>query len=222
MSCFSSSGTVLCTVYVSEAVRATVVSSLKAIVGRSLVHSFPDVEYNRTSFYLLDSSGARLQESALRLCEAAIGCVDFSSHSGTHPTLGTVDNIVFSPLGGETLSTARDLACSFALRLNSLPSGPPVYFYGAASQSGMMLKDIRKKLGYFSSDASASTDKTFIPDIPALESTDIMRVGISCVGAVPLILNLNFRCRTEDKRSSVVEVTKRVRVKDVRYTYSTA
>jgi hypothetical protein len=165
----------------------------------------------------MDSSGSRLQDSALRICEAAIADIDFSSHTGKHPTLGTVDNIVFSPLGEESILTAKDLACSFASRLNALPNGPPVFFYGAASPSSAVLKDIRRKLGYFTSDPASSGDPTFAADIPAASSTDIKRVGISCVGAVPLILNLNFRCRPEDKRSSVVELTKRVRVQNVSY-----
>lgn len=214
---FSQAGTVLCTVYVSDASRGAFISSLKALVGRSLVHSFPDLEYNRTSFYLMDSSGSRLQDSALRICEAAISDIDFSAHTGKHPTLGTVDNIVFSPLGEESILSAKDIACSFASRLNTLPNGPPVYFYGAASPLSAALKDIRRKLGYFTTEPSSSADYTLAADLPAASSTDIMRVGVSCVGAVPLILNLNFRCRPEDKRSSVVELTKRVRVQNVSY-----
>ena len=42
-------------------------------------------------------------DQALLLCQQAVSSLDFRYHSGTHPTLGIIDNIVFSPIGEESI-----------------------------------------------------------------------------------------------------------------------
>ena len=44
----------------------------------------------------------------------AISSMNFLDHHGTHPTLGIVDNIVFSPLGSESLLNAKQVAYTFS------------------------------------------------------------------------------------------------------------
>ena len=152
--------------------------------------------------------------------------LDFSQHRGTHPTLGVIDNIVFSPLGSETMDTAKGqslrtslhfpssyntyitgMALSFASRLNKSHE-VPVYLYGFASPSSMMLKDIRKKLGYFN---KAEHDSSFQADMGTTSTAVSFKTGLSCVGAVPMVINLNMRFRPEDKRAIISQVTKSIR-----------
>ena len=199
-------GTVLCTVYVSEAAKVGFINSLKSKVSSSLVHSFPDKEYNRTSFYLMSKSFSSLEDDAMLLCTEATLSLNYTDHLGTHPSLGVIDNIVFSPLGYEGIETAKRCALSFAERLQRNVD-VPVFLYGAASPRKMMLRDIRKKLGYFS---KTDFDVSFEADMGSM-SVVKPTLGVSCVGAVPMIINLNMRFRPEDKRADVAKVSKAVR-----------
>ena len=137
----------VCIVYVSSA-KASVLHRLGEVAGRRLVHSFKDVTYNRTSFYLLQSFPApptddSIAEDAWRICNEAISQIDFSLHSGSHPTLGVVDHICFSPIGDMTLQEASIVANKFALQLNQIKK-IPIYFYGALSTNQRKLAELRK------------------------------------------------------------------------------
>ena len=158
---FSRSSSVLCTVYVSTSV-PSLLTSFRSSVADSLVHSFPDTAYNRTSFYLMSTSKKSLEgahflfqvqmthpystllyptlpyptllypilhyptlpsshtstqtlnsfhplDQALLLCQKAVDSLDFRQHSGTHPTLGIIDNIVFSPMGEESIESTTGM-----------------------------------------------------------------------------------------------------------------
>ena len=137
---------VLCIVYVSSA-KTSILHRLGEVAGHRLVHSFKDAVYNRTSFYLLQPFPAAVEDSiaedAWRLCNEAITQIDFSVHSGSHPTLGTVDHICFSPLGTTTLQEACVFADKFAIRLNQV-NKIPIYLYGGLSATQRKLAELRK------------------------------------------------------------------------------
>ena len=128
---FTRSSSVLCTVYVSTSV-PSLLTSFQSLVADSLVHSFPDPAYNRTSFYLMSTCKSNLEgmrsnitshiqscfliacffptiDQALLLCQQAVSSLDFRQHSGTHPTLGIIDNIVFSPMGEESIENTAGI-----------------------------------------------------------------------------------------------------------------
>lgn len=156
---------VLCVVYVSTASQA-LVTRLSQLCGSSLVHSFrvlsstypllpyanppQDATYNRTSFYLLRDSAPvgglltrAVEEVALELCSEAAARLDLREHAGTHPAVGVVDHICFSPLGAQEPSSVASLASAFAAALNA-DTSIPVYTYGAASASSATLSSVRK------------------------------------------------------------------------------
>ena len=58
----------LCVIYVSEALRSETLECLTSIGGSTILHSFRDRIYNRTSFYL---AGPRMLDTALDLCSEA-------------------------------------------------------------------------------------------------------------------------------------------------------
>jgi len=98
-----------------------------------------------------------------------------------------------------------------------------VYKYGAASPQTHRLQYIRKQLGYFSNE---HIDPTREPSIIATGSDGLIpdegssffynkSKGISCIGAVPLIINFNIRYRVKDPRSKVLQVTQHIRRLDV-------
>lgn len=204
-----------CIVYVSIFVLSLFIS-FRSSVADSLVHSFPDTAYNRTSFYLMSTSKKSLEDQALLLCQKVVDFLDFRQHSGTHPTLGIIDNIVFSPMGEESIESTADIARSFAERLHE-NTKVPIYFYGAASTKNNVLRDIRKKLGYF---RAQEKENDFSADLTDNEQA-AHNIGVSCVGAVPLILNLNFKVHSgssisndkdvKERRSKVSQITKFVR-----------
>ena len=51
-----------------------------------------------------------LQQAVLAMVEAAFGAINLELHSGTHPRLGVVDNILFHPLAQASLDEAAWLA----------------------------------------------------------------------------------------------------------------
>ena len=204
----------LCIVYVSEAVRSSIISRFSSLVSPCLVHSFVDSQYNRTGFYLMHPNKLSLVDNALLLCREAVAELDFQTHTGTHPTLGVIDNICFSPIADESLDETVELARNFGLKLNEA-TDIPIYFYGAASPDRINLKDIRKSLGYFSLDKgeSVSSGMAISPNIGTNPAPAVS--GVSCVGAIPLIVNFNMRFRPQDKRGDIIKVTKAVRVPNV-------
>jgi hypothetical protein len=59
----------VCIVYVSEGVREPVLQQLRSVINpAALLHSFRDITYNRTSYYL---SGPDMLTQALALCQKA-------------------------------------------------------------------------------------------------------------------------------------------------------
>eukprot|EP01031_Cornospumella_fuschlensis_P026196 gene26196-31633_t len=207
----------VCIVYVSEALSNLILDQLKATICTNCIHSFSDSVYNRTSFYL---AGPNLVEKACLLCETAYELIDFQKHTGTHPSLGVVDHVCFSPLGGlnnqdNPMPSVASLARSFGQAINDI-SGVPVYYYGHATADSRRLKDVRRSLGYFGTPTAASginiNRAALVPDIGALPDP---HKGIMCIGAVPLVVNCNMRFRPQDPRDMVLRVTQAVRSHDV-------
>ncbi|KAJ1400615.1 Formiminotransferase subdomain-containing protein [Ochromonadaceae sp. CCMP2298] len=199
----------LCIVYVSEALNLQTIGQLTSAAGPALLHSFPDPTYNRTGFYL---AGPNIVDTAAKFCDLAFSLVDFQAHTGTHPCLGSVDNVCFSPLGEEPMDLVVEAAQGLGRRLAQ--AGTPVYLYGDASTRA--LKDLRRQLGYFEGGKEGLSERVAeVPaDFPAQGGYWATR-GLSCVGAVPLILNFNMRFRPCDSRALVLQVTKHVRSHDV-------
>eukprot|EP01041_Mallomonas_annulata_P005432 gene5432-10896_t len=203
--------TCLCIVYVSDGLRGEVIQRLRWTGSNKdnciLAHYFQDSTYNRTSFYLL---GPKNVDVALDLCSEAISSIDFSAHSGTHPTLGVVDHVCFFPLGTATLSDAKNSALSFSSQL-STRHNIPIFLYGEASINKIKLKEIRKSLGYF--DNTFNSQKSLITPIPPDIGPNAIndKIGISCVGAIPFVQNFNMKFANISEKSNVAKITKHIR-----------
>lgn len=176
-----------------------------------LVHSFEDAVYNRTSYYFL---GGNLQESVLNLADAAFRSIDFTTHQGTHPTLGTVDHISFVPLENATISEATQTANAFC-RSFMESFQVPMYSYGDLSPHKTRLRDLRKELGYFEGQTQAVSSTNILTPTYAPTTRDATK-GIACVGVVPFVLNFNIRFRVSDPRQKVTQITQFLRSTHVR------
>ena len=177
--------------------------------------------------------------SALLLCSEAYRFIDFTAHHGSHPAIGAVDHVCFSPLvfNTNTISSISNIANSFASSL-SCNERVPVYTYGHASSSSMKLRDIRRSLGYFDPNNTTTNSSTTEKSGPKIISTirqllsnsDSIKAsygdeythdatfdskGVMCVGGIPMVLNFNMRFRPCDSKSLVMQVTKHVRQEGV-------
>jgi glutamate formiminotransferase len=156
-------------------------------------------------------------------------------HQGTHPTLGVVDNILFSPIGKKSsLQECSAMAKQFSVSLHQ-KHNINVFCYGAASSNNQSLAAIRRSLGYFRNNTYNSNNITMQPLIPDFGSNSILHVndsteiteinapnisfinskGICCVGATNFILNFNIKFHQNSTKKDVQEVTKYVRNIDV-------
>ena len=123
---------------------------------------------------------------------------------------------------------AASLASSSASATQTSTSGLRV----GAQATGWELKNVRRTLGYFcgssSGDMVASSryiqsalkEKVMSESVDAGAPAPVAawrptvyphRKGVSCVGAVPLVLNFNVRFRPQDSRAKVQQITKYVR-----------
>ena len=69
-----------------------------------------DTLHVHSSSLILIPSFLHTTDQALLLCQQAVSSLDFRQHSGTHPTLGVIDNIVFSPMGKESIENTAGLS----------------------------------------------------------------------------------------------------------------
>ena len=186
----------VCIVYTSTA-KAEVISQLlrvaRATRGVCNAHHFVDSAYNRTSVYLVSRHPSLLCSTALQVCREAFQLIDYSKHTGTHPALGAVDHICFSPLEPDaSADEQREIGLEFGSLLNKQEQ-VDVHLYGNAAATTTNLKSIRRSLGYFGAGGSdGAVEEPKPPDFagsPEMFSSK----GVSCVGVVPLVINFNIR-----------------------------
>ena len=84
-----------------------------------IVNKFEDRAYNRVRYTLVSyvvqditrsAIYSPLHQAVLAMVEAAFGAINLELHSGTHPRLGVVDDILFHPLARASLDEAAWLA----------------------------------------------------------------------------------------------------------------
>jgi glutamate formiminotransferase len=229
----------VCVLYVSEAACQARLSRLR-YVARSAqpvttsVHEFVDKPYNRSSFFLLSKSRRSLQQVALAVCGEAFKSIDFATagRRGSHPTLGVVDHVCFSPVPAADatydtlLRRTCDLGIAFGEALHR-QERIDAYFYGAAQpRPEQSLRVIRKALGYFSAHTHGQQQQpgpdslTTTVSVPVL-SPDLAgdpgmrhRKGVTCIGVVPLVTNLNIRLTSVSSQAKTLarQLTSRLRV----------
>ena len=213
-----------CNVYISEGKNAELLSRLESVAATTtaataLANVFVDQPYHRTNFTLLSRSPESLAQTAVTLSLAALAALDLRSHAATHPRLGVVDHISCHPLSShpDHLLSAASTARSIAQKLGH--SGIPSFLYGAAHPAQTQLVDIRRGLGYFSASkpggkiwsgappamketSNINRNSTQLPVVPEYgPSVADPRAGVSCIGAVPWMMNLNVLVDSGDMRA---------------------
>ncbi len=181
----------------------------------SIVHSFIDSNYNRSSLYI---KGGRetLVADTVKICKSAYDTLfDSAKVTGTHPNIGLIDNVQFvlpPSSTKEEVSELQQQALLFGEKINNVCNDVPVYMYG---REGLYnppfhnsLKTIRRQLNYF---GTVDGGREFIPPTYGrMTSEGIRSQGVMCVGCVPFILNFNVRIRGGSK-AVIAKVTQKIR-----------
>ncbi|KAG6385128.1 hypothetical protein SASPL_153956 [Salvia splendens] len=212
-----------CKVYISESRNDAALDLIERAARRDgetvIVNKFKDDDYNRVRYNLVsyvvhDSLGCPiytpLQQSVVAMAEAAYGAVNLEAHSGAHPRLGVVDDIVCHPLARASLDEAAWLAKTIASDIGSRFQ-VPVYLYGAAHPTGRALEAIRRELGFYRPNFMGNlwagwAQPEILPEKPDLGPESVSRArGVVMVGARPWVSTYNVPIMSTD-----VSATRRI------------
>ncbi|KAL3848892.1 hypothetical protein ACJIZ3_010774 [Penstemon smallii] len=212
-----------CKLYISETRNAEALDSIERAAKQDpetiIVNKFKDHDYNRAGYTLVsyvvhDSIGCPiytpLHQTVLAMAGAAYEAINLESHSGAHPRLGVVDDIVCHPLARASMEEASWLAKSIASDITNRFQ-VPVYLYAAAHPTGKALETIRRELGYYQPNfmgnqwAGWARPKT-LPEKPDLGPETVSPTrGTVTIGARPWVATYNVPILTND-----VSVAKRI------------
>ncbi|GAB2233858.1 hypothetical protein Droror1_Dr00003088 [Drosera rotundifolia] len=212
-----------CKLYISESRNHAALDSIERAARlhpeTAVVNKFEDRAYNRTSYTLVsyvahDCTGSPiyspLLDTVIAIAEAAYDAVNLELHSGTHPRLGVIDDIVFFPLARASLDEAAWLARSLAKEIGSRFQ-VPVFLYAAAHPMGKALDTIRHELGYYRPNMIGNQwagwdQPELLPAEPDEGPSQVHRAqGITMIGARTWVAYYNIPIMSTD-----VLVTRRI------------
>lgn len=214
---------VCCKLFISESRNLAALDAIERAARLDtetvIVNKFEDRAYNRVRYTLVsyvvhDSTGTAiyspLQQTIIAMADAAYGAINLETHSGAHPRLGVVDDIVFHPLARASLDEAAWLARAVAADIGSRFQ-VPVLLYAAAHPTGKPLDTIRRELGYYRPNSMGNqwagwTMPEILPERPNEGPTQVSPArGIATIGARPWVALYNIPIMSTD-----VAVTRRI------------
>ncbi|GAY60389.1 hypothetical protein CUMW_201640 [Citrus unshiu] len=203
---------VCCKLFISESRNLAALDAIERAARLDtetvIVNKFEDRIYNRARYTLVsyvvhDSTGTAiyspLQQTIIAMADAAYGAINLETHSGAHPRLGVVDDIVFHPLARASLDEAAWLAKAVAADI-----GMPVFLYAAAHPTGKPLDTIRRELGYYRPNSMGNqwagwTMPEILPERPNEGPIQVSPArGIAMIGARPWVALYNIPIMSTD------------------------
>eukprot|EP00730_Choanoeca_flexa_P020247 TRINITY_DN9900_c0_g1_i2.p1 TRINITY_DN9900_c0_g1~~TRINITY_DN9900_c0_g1_i2.p1 ORF type:complete len:256 (+),score=20.43 TRINITY_DN9900_c0_g1_i2:1141-1908(+) len=183
--------------YVSHGRDAALLRQLYSDIHRNtkLVDVFSDFAYNRSSLTMVAKDISSLVSSATSIISRACAILSMHNHSGSHPRLGTVDHISCHDLSsvhdgtssvGDVSTDSIALAKALYNAVMRLPPQP--YLYGAASEDGVRLAQLRRQFRYFEPN---TVDGGWAG--PASSDELQQEHGVCCIGAVKWVVNYNVK-----------------------------
>jgi len=137
-----------CVPNVSEGRRKKVIERIAAAIrsapGVDLRSIDSDPDHNRT-VYTFVGSPAAVCEGAFRCVREAKETIDISNHEGVHPRFGAADVVPLAPLANTKLQHCGRWARGLAERIEQ-ELEVPAFRYGAASDDGTTLPDLRQRI----------------------------------------------------------------------------
>lgn len=207
---------VCCKLFISESRNLAALDAIERAARLDtetvIVNKFEDRIYNRARYTLVsyvvhDSTGTAiyspLQQTIIAMADAAYGAINLETHSGAHPRLGVVDDIVFHPLARASLDEAAWLAKAVAADIGSRFQ-VPVFLYAAAHPTGKPLDTIRRELGYYRPNSMGNqwagrTMPEILPERPNEGPIQVSPArGIAMIGARPWVALYNIPIMSTD------------------------
>ncbi|ESR60607.1 FTCD N domain-containing protein [Citrus sinensis] len=207
---------VCCKLFISESRNLAALDAIERAARLDtetvIVNKFEDRIYNRARYTLVsyvvhDSTGTAiyspLRQTIIAMADAAYGAINLETHSGAHPRLGVVDDIVFHPLARASLDEAAWLAKAVAADIGSRFQ-VPVFLYAAAHPTGKPLDTIRRELGYYRPNSMGNqwagwTMPEILPERPNEGPIQVSPArGIAMIGARPWVALYNIPIMSTD------------------------
>lgn len=172
-----------------------VVARVRSVVGVRLLDLDSDRDHNRSVITFLGEPDPVL-EAAQGLAEEAIGRIDMTRHSGSHPRMGALDVAPFVPVRGVEQEQALEIARRFG-RFVGEKLGVPVYYYeeAATRPERQSLPAIRR--GEYEALPEKFKDPAWEPDEGPFEFN--ARSGATVTGVRFPLVAFNVNLRTADK-----------------------
>lgn len=154
-----------------------------------------DADHNRLVVSLAGPPDA-LAEALIESAKTAVNHIDMATHTGSHPRIGSVDVIPFTPLRGITMEECVTFARDFGKRYFQ-ETGIPVYFYEDAAliPARRKLENVRRGQ-YECLCTDARTDPARCPDVGGSCLHDT--AGATAIGARKLLIAFNINLDTGD------------------------
>lgn len=173
---------------------AAIVSCFERQKGCHLLDHRADPDHNRLVISLAGQSEP-LTNALSAAARVAVAKIDLTRHKGSHPRIGAVDVIPFTPLANVSMDQCVALAHDFGQRFWD-ETGVPVYFYESAARlpERRNLEKIRK--GQFEALKTEITQSHRKPDVgdPSVHPT----AGATVIGARKYLVAFNINLATRD------------------------
>ena len=136
-----------------------------------------------------------IMDALMSAAKVAVEKIDLTRHKGSHPRLGAVDVIPFTPIANITLEQCVELAHNFGKRFWEV-NRVPVYYYEAAAlkPDRKQLEKIRK--GQFETLKREVTQAHRQPDVG--EARLHPTAGATVIGARKFLVAFNVNLATDD------------------------
>ncbi|CAN6708249.1 unnamed protein product [Malus baccata var. baccata] len=132
-----------CKLFISESRNLAVLHAIESAARLDpksvIINKFEDRAYNGV---------IPLQQTVMKMAEAASGATNLEQHSVARPRLGVVEDIVFHPFARASMDEAAWLAKAVAVDIGNRFQ-EPVYLYAAAHVTGKAPDTIRREIGYY-------------------------------------------------------------------------
>ena len=162
--------------------------------GCHLLDHRADADHHRLVVSLMGQPDP-IMDALMAAAKVALEKIDLTRHKGSHPRLGAVDVIPFTPVANITIAQCVELAHNFGRRFWEV-NRVPVYYYEAAAlrPDRKQLEKIRK--GQFETLKTKVTQERRKPDVgeARLHPTG----GATVIGARKFLVAFNVNLATED------------------------
>lgn len=161
-------------------------------INAAVLNIFQDFDYNRSVITIVagqDNIGASVEAA----CKTAYELIDLSQQEGVHPRLGAVDLVPLHPISENmSLQTLGTVAKDLAHNITTSVPGTSVFMFGAADSEGRGLVERRKEVCWFKKPVQYASLKHDLGRVPSA------RYGLTGVGAIPYMMNVNVTLDTQD------------------------